>query len=45
MCQRCDISEANEECWKLNDTLRVVVFAGDKTLDSISGKSIHIVIV
>ena len=30
MCQRGKISEAIEECWKWNDTLSVIVFAGNQ---------------
>ena len=30
MCQRDEISEAIEECWKWNDTLSVVVLAGNQ---------------
>ena len=30
MRQRGEISDAIEECWKWNDTLSVVVLAGDQ---------------
>ena len=30
MCQRGEISEAIKECWEWNDTLSMVVLAGDQ---------------